>query len=118
MFTDNLLIRKSPRLQAQKVSDVFIHPYVNGKVLPTADTLHNLSHSETLSNIILMIVSLETENLYAPKKGLFWLRKGTKQPVALKSDEDLASCRREYGLKVPIRIACECIIDIAGKKQL
>ena len=120
-ISDSPPIRKSPRLQAlnQKVSDIFVHPYVNGKVLQTVDTLHNLSSNESLSDITLRIVSLDTENLYTPKKGLYWLRKGTKQLVALKSDEDLASCRREYGQKVPLKIACECIVSSPpGKKRL
>ena len=107
-------------MQSQNISaDIFIHPYTNGKVSQTADTLHNISSSEALSSIILMILSLDTENLYLPKKGLFWLRKGTKQLVALMNDEDLASCRREYGIRVPIKIACHCISSPeSGKKQL
>jgi hypothetical protein len=71
--------------------------------------LDNVSGNGTLSDIMLLIVNLDTENLYTPKKGLYWLRKGTKQLVALKSYEDLASCRREYGPKVQIKIACECV---------
>ena len=71
-------IRRSPRLQAQ-VADIFIYPFVNGKVLATADTLHNVLCNGTLSNIMLLIVTLGTENFYTPKKGLYWLRKGTRQ---------------------------------------
>ena len=65
-------IRRSPCLQAQQ-ADIFIHPLVNGKVLPTADTLHNVSCNGTLSDIMLLIVNLYSENLYTPKKGLYWL---------------------------------------------
>lgn len=87
-------------------------------MLTTADTLHNVPCNGTLSDIMLLIVTLDTENLYTPKKGLYWLRKGTRQLVALKSDEDLASCRREYGHKVPLKIACECIASPSPGKKL
>ncbi len=59
-------------MQAQQ-ADIFIHPFINGKVLPTADTLHNVSCNGTLSDIMLLIVKLDTENLYTPKKGLYYL---------------------------------------------
>ena len=67
---------------------------------------------------MLLIVTLGTENFYTPKKGLYWLRKGTRQLVALKSDEDLASARQKYGNKVPLKMACECIASPSPGKKL
>lgn len=34
--------------------------------------------------------------MFNPAKGLYWLRKGKKQLVSLKSPEDLQTCKDEY----------------------
>ena len=48
--------------------------------------------------------------LYVPRKNLIWLRKGSKQPVSLKTDQDLETCKKEYGTG-SIRIACEVVMS-------
>ena len=34
--------------------------------------------------------------MYTPVRGFFWFRKGTKQLVELKSEEDLQICKSDY----------------------
>ena len=41
-----------------------------------------------------------SQNLFVPVSGLFWLRKGSKQMVQLKTEKDLAFCKDEYRDKV------------------
>lgn len=52
----------------------------------------------------------EGDVIYVPTSGLYWLRKGTKQCVSIKNDEDLKSAITEYTSKngqiSSINIAC------------
>ena len=53
---------------------------------------------------------IDGDAVYVPTSGLFWLRKGTKQCVSLKTDQDFISAINEYTSKngqiSPINIAC------------
>ena len=60
-----------------------------------------------------MLLKIDNEDiLYVPRKGIYWLRKGNKQPVFLKTDEDLETCKKEYGTG-SIRIACT-VVDVGS----
>lgn len=78
------------------------------KVVGHADVLHKVSKDSTIDDITILLRTYEDSNkLYNPSKGLFWLRKGTKQLVSLKSSEDLQACKDEYN--GDIRIACHTV---------
>lgn len=75
--------------------------------------MHNVDRSAKLSNIIELLLKIDNEDsLYVPRKGIYWLRKGNKQPVLLKTDEDLETCKKEYGTG-SIRIACS-VVDVGS----
>ena len=60
------------------------------KVLGHADVLHKVCSDSTLEDITVLLKTYEDDKkIYNPAKGLYWLRKGTKQLVSLKSPEDL-----------------------------
>ena len=43
------------------------------------------------------LVSAQSESImYTPARGFFWLRKGTKQLMELKSEDDLKNCKSDY----------------------
>lgn len=46
--------------------------------------------------------------VYVSRKAIYWLRKGNKQPVLLKTEEDLETCKTKYGTG-SIRIACTVV---------
>ena len=52
------------------------------KVIGHADVLHKVDKDATLDEIIALLRTYK-EKLYDPSKGLFWLRKGSKQLVSL-----------------------------------
>ena len=102
--SSDLTPRRSPRF-VNKNHDVFVHGIEEGKVSSSAEVIHNV---ETLSvkDIIDSLNKAENSHYYyAPKDGIYWLRKGSKNPVVLKNEEDLQKCRDEYGTS-SIRIAC------------
>ena len=88
--------------------DIFVHKLEEGigKISNTAEVMHAVDRSAKLSKIIELLLKIDTEDsLYVPSKGIYWLRKGNKQPVLLKTDEDLETCKKEYGTE-SLRIAC------------
>lgn len=106
--------RRSPRL-VQNRFDIFVHKLEEGtgKISNTAEVMHNVDRSAKLSNIIELLLKIDNEDsLYVPRKGIYWLRKGNKQPVLLKTDEDLETCKKEYGTG-SIRIACS-VVDVGS----
>lgn len=74
------------------------------KVIGHADVLHKVGKDVTLDEIIALLRTYK-DKLYDPSKGLFWLKKGSKQLVSLRSSDDLHSCKNEY--TGDIRIACQ-----------
>lgn len=78
------------------------------KVMGHADILHKVSRDATIDDITILLRTYQDPNkIYNPSKGLFWLRKGSKQLVSLKYADDLQACKDEY--KTDIRIACHAV---------
>lgn len=106
--------RRSPRL-VQNRFDIFVHKLEEGtgKISNTAEVIHNVDRSTKLSTIIELLLKIDNkDSLSVPRKGIYWLRKGNKQPVLLKTDEDLETCKKEYGTG-SIRIACT-VVDVGS----
>ena len=84
-----------------------------GKVSQTAEVIHSVEKSARLGKIMELLMKMDGgSTLYCPNKGLYWLQKGSKQPVVLKTDQDLDHCKKEYGTGAEsIRIACT-VVDI------
>ena len=67
------------------------------KVSKTSLLLQDLKEGCTLSTLKERLRGLDgSSTLFVPANGLFWLRKGTKQLVQLKTANDFASCKDEY----------------------
>ena len=117
LFSDTPAVstpRRSPRL-VQNRFDIFVHKLEEGtgKISNAAEVIHNVDRSAKLSKIIEFLLKIDNEvSLYVPRKGIYWLRKGNKQPVLLKTDEDLETCKKEYGTG-SIRIACT-VVDVGS----
>lgn len=98
--------RKSPRIQAKGI-DIFVHQVNQDlKISTNSDVIHKVRANSSVADVKSLLESYGcTEKVYVPTKGLYWIRKGTKQLVSLRNDEDLATCKQEY-TKEGIRIAC------------
>lgn len=78
------------------------------KVLGHADVLHKVSSHSTIEDITCLLRTYEDDKkMFNPAKGLYWLRKGKKQLVSLKSPEDLQTCKDEY--KGDFHLACHTV---------
>ena len=78
------------------------------KVLGHADVLHKVSSDSTIEDITCLLRTYEDDKkMFNPAKGLYWLRKGKKQLVSLKSPEDLQTCKDEY--KGDLHLACHTV---------
>lgn len=102
--------RRSPRL-VQKKYDIFVHQIEEGtgKISNTCEVIHNVERSAKLSTITESLVKIGNDDVvYVSRKAIYWLRKGNKQPVLLKTEEDLETCKKEYGTG-SIRIACTVV---------
>lgn len=78
------------------------------KVSSHADILQKVSSNSTLEDITVLLKTYEDDKkLYTPAKGLYWLQKGTKQLVSLKSEQDLQTCKEFY--KGNLRLACHTV---------
>lgn len=78
------------------------------KVLGHADVLHKVSSHSTIEDITCLLRTYEDDKkMFNPAKGLYWLRKGKKQLVSLKSPEDLQTCKDEY--KGDLHLACHTV---------
>ena len=107
--------RRSPRFMKNQF-DIFVHKVEVGKVSQTAEVIHGVERSAKLGKIMELLMKMDGgSTLYCPNKGLYWLRKGSKQSVVLKTDQDLDHCKKEYGAGAEsIRIACTVVnIDSA-----
>lgn len=79
------------------------------KVSSNSDVLHKVSADSTIQEINTLLKTYSNdEKVYTPSKGLYWLRKGSKQIVSLRNEEDLAKCKEEYK-QLCIRLACHAI---------
>lgn len=101
----------------QNFKVISLHKCGDGKVSSTADTIHNVSSLASLADIIQQTVLVESSTTYLPQ-GLYWLQKGSKQPVVLKTNEDLELCKREYNNKGAIKLACEHLPSSPGTIEL
>lgn len=116
--------RRSPRLLSRNPTstmDVFVYEMTaDKKVLTTSNVLHKVSCDAKLEEITTLLQTYPSDTtIYTPTTGLFWLRKGTKQPVSLSSDQDLDTCKAEYKSQ-SMRLACR-VVDIqraVGKEGL
>ena len=106
--------RRSPRL-VQNGFDIFVHKLEEGigRISNTAEVIHDVDRSAKLSKIIESLLKIDNEDtIYVPRKGIYWLRKGNKPPVLLKTDGDLETCKKEYKTG-SIRIACT-VVDVGS----
>ncbi|KAK3753407.1 hypothetical protein QZH41_018357 [Actinostola sp. cb2023] len=92
--------RRSPR-NSKSHMDIFVFEAkeVKGKiqVFGAAKTLHKVSRDTTLDEIKVILRSYDDrEIVFVPLKGLYWLKKGTKQCVTLKDDSDLEKAKEQY----------------------
>ncbi|KAK3753355.1 hypothetical protein QZH41_018860, partial [Actinostola sp. cb2023] len=101
--------RRSPRI-ANSCFDIFVYEMAKDmKVCTTANVLHKVSRDASLKEITTLLQTyLDEAIVYTPAKGLYWLRKGAKQPVSLRTEQDLQSCKNEYKGQ-NIRLACHAI---------
>ena len=65
------------------------------KVSGSAD-IHDISKQTTVQELANRRRIIERDTVYVPTSGLFWLGKGTKQCVKLKTDEDFECALSEY----------------------
>ena len=78
------------------------------KVLGHADVLHKVCSDSTTEDITCPLRTNEDDKkMFNPAKGLYWLQKGKKQLVSLKSPEDLQTCKDEY--KGNLHLACHTV---------
>lgn len=89
------------------------------KLSKTLTVLHDVAQDCNVAGLKALIRSHQTGPvIYVPGNGLFWLRKGTKQLVQLKTEADFQNCKQEYNCKgklQSIRIACASVnIDRPG----
>ena len=90
--------------------EAFLYPFIDGKVGNTSQVIHSISKSTNLKELIdLIVLQNTTQIVYVPNEGVYWLRKGNKQPVAMKTDMDLEICKNEYSGGKSIRIACTAV---------
>ena len=103
--------RRSPRLTARDTFDVYVHELSpDMKVSSESDVLHRVSNNSSLLAIVALLKTYEEEKkMYTPAKGLFWIRKGTKQIVSLRGTEDLEACKLEYKGSKSIHLACQAV---------
>ena len=104
--------RRSPRL-VKNTYNIFVHKVEegSGKIFSTAEVIHDVEKQANLSKIMELLINIQNDaGLYVPRKNLIWLRKGSEQPVSLKTDQDLETCKKEYGTG-SIKIACEVVMS-------
>ena len=131
--------RRSPRLAltrststatsvpATALMDVFVFEVMNTKqnepkISKSSILLQDVNEECTLSVLKEQLRAFDgSQNLFVPASGLFWLRKGSKQMVQLKTEKDLAFCKDECMDKVKgrvnsIRVACAAVsVENLGK---
>ncbi|KXJ23339.1 uncharacterized protein LOC110250738 [Exaiptasia diaphana] len=101
-------LRRSPRLS--KKMDVFLYAVgIDGKVSSSSEIIHNVSTTTTLKELTNLILEHSRDDtIYAPTKGIWWMRKGSKQLVSMKTEEDFHAGAQEYN-ETNVRIACVTI---------
>ncbi|KXJ07601.1 hypothetical protein AC249_AIPGENE22761 [Exaiptasia diaphana] len=98
---------------------------VRGKinVSGTAKTLHKVDKNANLEEIKMLLRSYNVKDaVFVPLKELYWMKKGTKQCVALQSDSDLAKAIGQYG-STNLCLACGTLSlqdssDSSSKRKL
>lgn len=110
--------RRSPRVEARRrecETEAFVFQIETGKnneakLSNTSVVLHGLPEQVTLDGLKSMLKTMDSSSstVFVPSNGLFWIRKGKKQLVALTTDDDLRCCFEEYNAKA-IRIACAAV---------
>ena len=107
--------------------DVFVFKVMNTKqnepkISKSSILLQDINEECTLSVLKEQLRAFDgSQNLFVPASGLFWLRKGSKQLVQLKTEKDLAFCKDEYWDKVKgrvnsVRVACAAVsVENLGK---
>ena len=107
--------------------DVFVFKVMNTKqnepkISQSSILLQDVNEECTLSVLKEQLRAFDrSQNLFVPASGLFWLRKGSKQMVQLKTEKDLAFCKDEYRDKVKgrvnsVRVACAAVsVENLGK---
>ena len=136
--TNPITPRRSPRLALIRststatsvpaaVMDVFVFEVLHAKqnepkISKTSILLQGVNEECTLPVLKEQLRAFDgSQNLFVPASGLFWLRKGSKQMVQLKTEKDLAFCKDEYRDKVKgrvnsIRVACAVVsVENLGK---
>ena len=114
---DSHELRRSPRLAAKTIQ-LFVYKATERnnqiKVSGSADILRDIPMQISVHQLASKLRCFEGDVVYVPTSGMYWLRKGTKQCVSMKNDEDLKSAITEYTSKngqiSSINIAC-CTVD-------
>jgi len=112
--------RRSPRLSNNDAYDIFVFKLTKAnkgvlRVSSNSSVIHKVGKDNDLNSIKALLRSHSANDItFVPSYGLYWLRKGSKEPVALNTDEDLTSCKQEYLSKTgrqlaSIRLACRFI---------
>ena len=80
--------------------DVFLFQIIKtnkGDVrLSKTTTLIRVASDVSLVDFKALVRAQSESIMYTPAIGFFWLRKGTKQLMELKSEEDLQNCKSDY----------------------
>ena len=88
------------------------------KLSKTASVIHNVPVESGLDEIKKLVRAHESSSvMYVPVSGLYWIRKGTKQMVQLKTEADFNYCKEEYKdakKKIPLSIRIACATVNAG----
>lgn len=64
--------------------------------LSKTTTLIRVASDVSLVDFKALVRAQSESIMYTPARGFFWLRKGTKQLMELKSEEDLQNCKSDY----------------------
>ena len=78
--------------------------------LSKTPTLIRVATDVSLVNLKALVRAQSESVVYTPARGFFWFRKGPKQLVELKSEEDLQNCKSDYakGGRPATRIRITC----------
>ena len=92
-------VRRSPRIAAMMLQ-LFVHKATEKnnqiKVSGSADILRDIPIQSTIQQLASKLREYDGDVIYVHTNGLYWLRKGTKQCVSLKTDQDFRSAITEY----------------------
>ena len=87
-------LRRSPRLN-KKDMDVFLYEVIDGKISPSSTIIHDVSTKASIKELTDLIHGQICDAIFVPAKDMFWIRKRSKQLVALKTEQDFEAEKKE-----------------------